>query len=152
MKRRDFLKSVSGLAVGALAPAAPGIFAIVNQDGSVNSPSNPAARGTEIQIFATGGGQTSPPSSTGMITPSAASLTLPVTATIGGASAQVLYAGSAPGEIAGLIQINVVVPQTAASGDVQVTIGGVTSPVYLLTLPDPPPLTRSSTSPRVNRQ
>jgi uncharacterized protein (TIGR03437 family) len=135
-----------------LAPAAPGIFAIENQDGSVNSPSNPAARGTEIQIFATGGGQTSPPSSTGTVAQTAASLTLPVTVTIGGANAQVLYAGNAPGEIEGLVQINVVVPPTAPSGDVQINIGGIASPVYLLTLPDPPPLTKSSTSPRVNRQ
>src|SRR5262249_48098809 len=45
----------------------PGIFsldasgqgqgAILNQDGSLNSPSNPAPRGSIISIFATGGGE-----------------------------------------------------------------------------------------------
>lgn len=96
-----------GFASGAwavpVAPSAPSIFtasasgvgqgAIVNQDGSVNSASNPAIRGTAIQIYATGGGQTSPSSSAGSVAPAAAQLTLPVSATIGGVTAQVLYAG-----------------------------------------------------------
>jgi len=120
-----------------LAPSAPSVFAlngsgvgpgaVVNQDGSINSSSNPAARGTVIQIYATGGGQTTPASSTGTVAPAAASLILPVTVTIGGVNAQVLYAGNAPGELEGVVQINAIVPPTAASGNVVVTIGGVTS-------------------------
>ena len=59
-----------------VAPSAPGIFTIVsslqaamlNQDNSVNSPSNPAARDSVIQIFATGEGLTSPPGITGEVT------------------------------------------------------------------------------------
>jgi uncharacterized protein (TIGR03437 family) len=109
-----------------LAPSAPSIFtlnasgvgpgAIVNKDGSINTPSNPAARGAFIQIYATGGGQTSPPSSTGAVAPAAASLTLPVSVTIGGVNAQVLYAGNAPGEVEGVVQINAVVPQGVIPG------------------------------------
>ncbi len=122
-----------------LAPSAPSIFtlngsgvgpgAIVNQDGSINSPSNPASRGTAIQIYATGGGPTSPPSSAGEIAQSAASLTLPVTLTIGGVNAQVLYAGNAPGEVVGLVQVNAMIPQSTPIGNAPVllTIGGVTS-------------------------
>ena len=61
-----------------VAPAAPGIFtlgssgvgrgAVLNQDNSVNAPGNYAPAGTIVQIFATGGGQTSPPGITGSVT------------------------------------------------------------------------------------
>jgi len=130
----------SGAWAVPLAPSAPSIFtanasgvgqgAIVNQDGSINSASNPASRGTAIQIYATGGAQTSPASSTGGVAPTAANLTLTVGATIGGVAAHVLYAGSAPGEVDGVVQINVMVPQSVTPGaalPVVVTIGGLTS-------------------------
>jgi uncharacterized protein (TIGR03437 family) len=123
-----------------VVPSVPSIFtafadgvgqgAVVNQDGSLNNETNPAARGTAIQIYATGGGQTSPPSSTGSVAQAAASLTLPVTVTIGGVQAQVLYAGNAPGEIEGVVQINTLIPSSVAPGaalPVVVTIGGVAS-------------------------
>ncbi len=109
-----------------VAPSSPAIFtipengagqaAVLNQDNSVNSSSNPAARGTVIQIYATGGGQTSPASSTGSVAPAEANLTLPVTVTIGAANAQVVYAGNAPGEAEGVVQINAVVPQSVMPG------------------------------------
>jgi uncharacterized protein (TIGR03437 family) len=41
---------------------------------------------------------------------------LPVTVTIGGMGAAVRYAGSAPGEIAGLLQVNAVIPQGVGPG------------------------------------
>jgi uncharacterized protein (TIGR03437 family) len=78
-----------------VAAAAPSVFttsasgigqaAIVNADGSVNSASNPASRGSVIQVYATGGGQTFPLSSTGAVAQSSANLSLPVSVTIGGA-------------------------------------------------------------------
>jgi uncharacterized protein (TIGR03437 family) len=88
-----------------LAPSAPGIFtiesdgvgqaAVLNQDSSVNGASNPAVRGTIIQIFATGEGQDSPGNVTGEITPLGGNTTvLPVTVTVGGLGAQVIYHGS----------------------------------------------------------
>ena len=133
-----------GIQAGAwgvpLTPSAPALFtadasgvgqgAIVNPDGSVNSASNPAARGTAIQIYATGGGQTSPPSSTGTLAPAAANLNLQVKVTIGGLDAHVLYAGSAPSEVNGVVQINAIVPQTLTPDvalPVLVTISGVSS-------------------------
>jgi uncharacterized protein (TIGR03437 family) len=122
-----------------IAPSAPSIFtvssagvgqgAVVNADGSVNSATNPAARGSAIQIYATGGGQTSPASSTGSVAPAAANLVLPVTVTIGGVNAQVLYAGSAPGELDGVVQINAIIPQSVTPGilPIVVTVNGVAS-------------------------
>ena len=60
---------------------------LLNQDNSVNSASNPAGVGTVIQIFATGGGQTMPPSVTGTLAANSLDTTvLPVTVTVGGAT------------------------------------------------------------------
>jgi uncharacterized protein (TIGR03437 family) len=121
-----------------VAPSAPGIFttpatgvgqaAVLNQDNSVNGPSNPAARGTVIQIYATGEGQTTPAGVTGSVTgTNLKKPVLPVTVTIGGQNAAVQYAGSAPDSIAGLLQVNAVVPQSVAPGSavpIIVSVGG----------------------------
>jgi uncharacterized protein (TIGR03437 family) len=53
-----------------------------------------------------------------------------VTAAIGGVPATVSYAGAAPGNVAGLLQVNVQVPAGTTPGNsvpVQVTIGGATT-------------------------
>ncbi|HUA63529.1 MAG TPA: BACON domain-containing carbohydrate-binding protein [Verrucomicrobiae bacterium] len=115
-----------------VASASPGIFsadrsgfgpgAILNQDSSLNATLSPAAAGSVIQIFATGGGLVSPSVSDGFLAPAAEPLpripgTVPVTVIIGGLrSPQVTYAGDAPGLVAGLTQIDAVVPPGVASG------------------------------------
>lgn len=118
-------------------PAAPAIFtldftgagqgAILNQDYSLNGKSYPAPRGSTVMIFCTGTGPTSPASTDGAITaatlPLPALLLQPISVTIGGISAQVTYSGPAPGAVAGLTQINAVVPSNAVTGsNVPVTI------------------------------
>jgi len=124
----------------AVAESAPGIFtvdssgrgpgAILNPDNSVNSASNPAARGSAVQIFATGEGQTDPPGVDGQ--PGSDPLPkprLPVSVTIGGLPARVLYAGGAPGLIAGVFQVNAQVPESLAAGpqEIVLTVGTATS-------------------------
>jgi uncharacterized protein (TIGR03437 family) len=47
---------------------------------------------------------------------------LPVAVLIDGQPATITYAGSAPGYVAGLMQINAVVPPTANSGNVSIVI------------------------------
>jgi uncharacterized protein (TIGR03437 family) len=47
---------------------------------------------------------------------------LPVTAQIGGKTAEVLYAGAAPNLVAGVLQVNVRVPADAPVGNVPVVI------------------------------
>jgi uncharacterized protein (TIGR03437 family) len=93
--------TIAGSAV-PVAAAAPGIFTVPgglgqaaanNQDGSLNSASNPAARGSVVSLYATGQGS------------SATSATL----TIAGYTAPLLYAGPAPG-FPGLMQINAQIP------------------------------------------
>ncbi|MGH9663776.1 MAG: hypothetical protein ACRD9L_05075 [Bryobacteraceae bacterium] len=114
-------------AEAVVAPAAPGIFsvnggggsgqgAILNQDGSVNSAANPAARGSIVSLFATGEGQTVPAGTTGAVAGGAlAHPVLGVTVTIGGEQADLTYAGAAPGS-AGAMQINTRIPDSAAPG------------------------------------
>jgi len=125
--------------------ATPGLFsidrsgsgpgAILNQDYSVNSGTVPAPRGTPIMIYCTGTGVTDPAGSDGVLTP----LALPyrlipasvnVQVTIGGIPATVVYAGAAPGAVAGLTQINAVVPGGVSPGEnvpVSVQIGNTPS-------------------------
>jgi uncharacterized protein (TIGR03437 family) len=117
-----------------VAATTPGIFssdssgsgqgAILNQDGSVNSASNPAAKGSTIVLFGTGHGVAFPALIAGQVTPST---TIPrlftqPTVTIGGQPAQIAYAGPAPGLLAGVLQINAVVPASAGSGNVPVIV------------------------------
>ena len=121
----------------------PGIFtlnssgtgpgAIVNQNGSVNSASNPAHAGDVVVIYVTGEGQTVPLGVTGKVT--TANLPTPqvtpapalgVGVTIDGAPAQVVYAGEAPGFVSGVMQVNVQIPTNARSADLPlvVSVGG----------------------------
>jgi uncharacterized protein (TIGR03437 family) len=91
--------------------------AIANQDGSLNGANNPALRGTVVSIFATGEGQTDPPGVDGKLVGSLAPVpVLPVQVLIAGVVAEVQYAGGAPGEIAGLLQINARVPAAIPAG------------------------------------
>jgi uncharacterized protein (TIGR03437 family) len=135
----------SGVQSNALAysvvAASPGIYtlnqqgtgpgAVLNQDGiTVNSANAPAPRGTVVSIYMTGEGQTTPPGVDGAIIPPVVSAlknpVLPVTATVGGVAAQVIYAGSAAGLISGVMQVNVMIPAGAPAGvsvPVVVTVG-----------------------------
>ena len=117
-----------------LNQAGSGPGAILNQDYSLNSSSNAAAKGTVVQVYMTGEGVTQPPSTDGGIAPvNGTGLNKPVqtvTATVGGMPATVEYAGSAPGIVYGVMQVNVIIPSGAPSGaavPIQVAVGGVNS-------------------------
>jgi uncharacterized protein (TIGR03437 family) len=100
----------------AVAAAAPGIFTLSNgtgqaaannEDGTVNSATNPVPGGSIIVLYATGEGQ------------NIESISL----TIGGNLAELLYAGHAPG-FPGLMQINARVPAgSAPTGILPVLLG-----------------------------
>jgi len=124
------------------ASAAPAIFtltgngagpgAILNQDSTVNSPDNPAERGSIIVLFATGAGQTDPPGADGTFpTTVLPKPLLPVSVTVGGASADILYAGAAPELISGVLQVNCRVPAQIDAGNavpVVLRVGDAISP------------------------
>jgi uncharacterized protein (TIGR03437 family) len=123
----EYLGALSNSVPFPVAAASPGIFtlaasgtgpgAILNQDFSLNTAQTPAARGSVIQIFATGEGQTNPAGSDGKLAvePLPAPLQ-PVIVTIGGRPATVAYAGAAPGLVAGVIQVNAFVPEDVTPG------------------------------------
>jgi len=90
-----------------------GIFGVVNQDGTVNSPSNPAPVGSAVSIYLTGlgaGPNSGPTTPNGAVSSSASDVfhdSVRVLWTNSGQPLTVLYAGTAPGSINGLDQINV---------------------------------------------
>ncbi|MGO9230561.1 MAG: hypothetical protein ACLQKA_15325 [Bryobacteraceae bacterium] len=86
--------------------------AALNQDGTVNSPQNPAQPGSTVMLFGTGGGQTVPPSVAGEVTPLALFplASVPIAQIPGGPTLTVEYAGGAPGLVSGVDQINVTLP------------------------------------------
>ena len=104
---------------------------IVNQDGSINSDQNPAARGSTVVLYATGAGETTPAAVTGQ--PAQAPLPqpiLPVSLSMDGVPANILYAGDAPGFV-GLLQINAIVPDgfmPAGILPLTLTLGSYESP------------------------
>ncbi len=116
-------------------PARPGIFsldgsglgplAILNENGTVNSPSNPADRGSIVTIYATGGGERDPAVADGQIIGDVLPRTsLPISVWFDNgpefdyfAYGEVLYAGGSPGSFAGLLQLNVRVPPDALAGN-----------------------------------
>jgi uncharacterized protein (TIGR03437 family) len=107
-----------------------GQAAALNSDNTPNTTSNPAPVGSVVQVWMTGEGQTSPPGTTGSVTCSAGCATtgqipkplLPVTATVGGQPAAVSFYGEAPGLVAGVMQVNLVIPPNTLSGAVSLSI------------------------------
>jgi uncharacterized protein (TIGR03437 family) len=119
--------------------AQPGLFtanssgqgpgAILNQSGTVNSAAAPALPGEIVVLYGTGEGVTDPAAPAGALA-GASRIVAPVTVLVGGEPADVLYAGSAPGLVAGVMQINVRLPAGLRVGPqpVVVTVGSVSSP------------------------
>jgi uncharacterized protein (TIGR03437 family) len=110
-----------------------GAGAILNQDGSPNSASNPASAGSVIMLFGTGEGLTNPAGTDGNVTtgtPASLPVT-PLTATVDGMDAAVQYASAAPGLVSGVFQMNITIPAEAHRGSavpVVVKSGSASSP------------------------
>jgi uncharacterized protein (TIGR03437 family) len=117
-----------------VAAAAPAIFfapvpaVLKNSNFSLVSSANPARIGDTLLVYLTGLGQTTPALTTGRIVPATAlPATRPVTATMGGQPATVVYSAASPG-FTGLYQVAVTVP-TGVTGQVplQLQMGAATS-------------------------
>lgn len=124
-----------------VADSQPGIFssnssgvgqgAIMNQDHSANSPTNPEKRNRIIQLYGVGGGATDPAGIDGLVASKVfPKLTLPVKVRIQGQDAEVLYAGAAPSLVAGILQVNVRIPAGTPDGNatVELFVGNNQSP------------------------
>jgi len=125
----------------SVVDSAPGLFTlnysgsgpvVALNFGSINSAQNPVAPGSSIILFATGEGVTSPASVDGAIQTNTTvhAPAQPISVQIGGTQAQVLFSSSVAGNMAGIVQIGVVVPASLPSlpaAPVSLTIGGVTT-------------------------
>ena len=90
---------VQGASPGAFTLNSAGTGGVVaaNQDGTINGPNNPAAKGSYVTIYFTGGGQTNLAGVTGSVTGSVPKwLAQPITVTVGNQPATVGFDGSAP--------------------------------------------------------
>ena len=121
--------ALTGPASLTIQPGSPGIFldslgraAALNQDGKANASANGALPGSIISIFFTGQGAVTPPVPTGTAAPdgSVSSTVAVTTAKIGGAAAEVIFSGLAPGFV-GLGQANLRVP-ALTKGDYPVVL------------------------------
>lgn len=102
-----------------IPPTGNGQGAIINYGGYLNGPDHPAPAGSPISIYATGAGVWNPTLPNGLVVSQAPPFPIPrasVSVTIGGQPAQVTYAGVAPGMVAGLLQVNAIVPNGLAPG------------------------------------
>ena len=94
----------------SLAPVAPGVFGVLNQDNTLNGAAHPAPRASVLQVFATG-----------LISPGSGT----VSARIAGREIPSLYyAGPAPG-LPGMQQVNVTVPGDLAGVTTNVQVCAV---------------------------
>jgi hypothetical protein len=145
------LTTVAGTRVLFSGIAAPIIYATKNQVAAVAPYELAESDSTQVQveyngifsiavtvpvlravpgiITATGEGQRNPPGVTGALPGANDAPVLPVRLTVGGATANLTYAASAPGFI-GMMQIDLTVPQSAPTGAAQLelTVGTAKSP------------------------
>jgi uncharacterized protein (TIGR03437 family) len=132
--RVTYGSNVSGTVGVPINTTYPGLFALqsggtgqakaANQDGTLNSIANAAAKGSVISVYGIGLGIVDPPVAAGQVPPTTTTLsrvTNAVAASIGGVPAPVTFAGLAPG-ITGLYQINIQVPDAVPSGSQDVVV------------------------------
>jgi uncharacterized protein (TIGR03437 family) len=114
------------LAARTTDAARPGILLNQNNDDNLQIP---AARGTIVQLFATGCGATNPPALDGTPTGAVAPTVAPVRAWVSVLEATVEYAGAQP-QFPGICQVNVRIPNEAfITGNVPlyITVNGIAS-------------------------
>ncbi len=137
----EYAGQMSNTLTVPVTQATPGIFtangtgsgaaAALNADYSLNSTDNPAAAGSVMILYATGAGQTNPPGVDGALVSgdNVPQPVLGVAVQVGGQPASVLYAGDAPGEVQGMLQVNIQLPAgvTGSNVPVMLTVGSATS-------------------------
>jgi uncharacterized protein (TIGR03437 family) len=127
------------ISVGPTAPAlltsnssGKGQAAALNENGTINSTSLPAAPGSVVVLYATGAGALAEAVPDGRIMGSRlVAPAAPVFVRVGKLPAEVLYAGSAPGLVNGVLQVNARLPVELPPGPavpVQLIVGELASP------------------------
>jgi uncharacterized protein (TIGR03437 family) len=109
-----------------------GPVAALNQDGSVNSESNPAAPGSVVVLYGTGAGVLQESFADGQVIGSVlVAPRAPVHVRFDRLAGQVQFAGAAPFLVNGALQVNVVVPRDVVGGGqvpVRLVVGSNSSP------------------------
>jgi uncharacterized protein (TIGR03437 family) len=120
----------------------PGVFGIningtaqaaaQNEDGSINSSTNPATPGSVVSLFTTGAGAYDREISDGTLGPMKPPFPAPLLgvravvrypfAPIPWKQAEVLFAGQAPGLIAGVVQVNMRIPDNTQPGATTIVV------------------------------
>jgi uncharacterized protein (TIGR03437 family) len=129
-----------------VVPAAPALYtldssgrgqaAMLNETGCCNSARNPATQGSIAQLFGTGAGQVKPGGIDGLYSDYSQIADypkpeLPVSVTVGGIPAEILYAGEASLHVSGTFVVNFRVPRNAPVGEaipLVLTVGSYRSP------------------------
>jgi uncharacterized protein (TIGR03437 family) len=125
---------------------------VFNPDGSMNGAANPAPKGATLVLYGTGMGQTSPPGVDGAILqgPVFPQPAAQFSATVDNGSEQlpatISYLGPLPDFIAGAMQVNVRMPDSAPPGQSSLVLrslsgDSITLPQTIYLLSDPPVLT-----------
>jgi uncharacterized protein (TIGR03437 family) len=133
--------SITAVNTASVTPSFPGLFtsnasgtgqvASFNQDGSLNTTARPADVGSVVTLFATGAGVMDRSLPNGAVTDSNLSRPqLAVSVRIGMQAAELLYAGSAPTLVNGVLQVNARIPSNLVSGTypIQLVVGNNVSP------------------------
>jgi uncharacterized protein (TIGR03437 family) len=114
-------------------PPRPGAVyaAALNEDGTYNTPDNPAGPGSIVVFWANGAGVFTPALADGELPqPPLAQPVEPVSVLFDGKAVELVYQGAAPAVVAGLMQVNARLPQTMNPGTyhtLQLKIGDFTS-------------------------
>jgi uncharacterized protein (TIGR03437 family) len=110
--------ATTGVAVGVKQVAyTQTVLTVVNQNGTLNSQSNPAHAGQNVTLYVTGFGGTTPPVPDGALyqSPLPSPLYKITTPIYANSTQTITYAGPAPGLVAGIWQVNVALGPAAAS-------------------------------------
>jgi uncharacterized protein (TIGR03437 family) len=105
-------------------PAQPEVFRIgfaavaLNQDGTLNSGTNPAEQGSIVTVWASGAGALWGQVEEGSVAsmPTYPGQVLPIAVLFNGRSIEVTYAGPSPGMVVNALQVNLRIPEQASGG------------------------------------
>jgi uncharacterized protein (TIGR03118 family) len=123
-----------------VAATSPGLFTLdfsgkgpavaLNADGTVNSSSNPALRGSMVWLFGTGEGVTTPASGDGMLQTDMSRMPVAsVSVSFNGVTAKPTSATTVPRDVSGVLEVQATIPADATPGQVNValSVGGIST-------------------------